>query len=404
MTALTRRRRGCAALGVLAISAVVLSGCKMEINLALNEDDTADGSFIMAMSAEEQGMLEAMGMSADELWGQMSSEMGELGENGEVRDYNQDGMTGKEIVFRAQSIDTAGGAVPGDQLSITRDGNDFVVSGTLDMSDTGGMEDAMSGVTMEVKLNITFPGAVSDANGVITGNTVSWDMAVGASTSVFARGSAITDGEAPVPVPINEGGEGAAPEGGDAPGEGAEPEDGAAPEDGTVPADWAREDAADADDGGGGSSLPLILGIVAGVLVLLVIAVVLVMRSSGSKKKEGEAAAAPPAAWPQPGYPPAPQPGYPPPAQPGYPPAAPGYPPPAQTGYPPAAPPAAPQAPPAPMPPAAAPMPPAAPPAPPAAPMPPAAPPVAPMPPADIVPPAAPEGYTEPPPAVPPPV
>ena len=171
--------------------------------ITLNEDDTFDGSVVMAFSDE---VAESMGSDPQELWDQMGSEMeSEMPEGATQEPYAQDGYTGTKITYADQPIaqlDT--GAA--DSISVTREGDDYVVSGSMDMTgeefnpDTGdAATDEMSRQMMEgldIKIAITFPGEVAESNGEVDGNTVTWTPVVGEVNEMTARGSALPGGSA----------------------------------------------------------------------------------------------------------------------------------------------------------------------------------------------------------------
>ena len=159
----------------------------------------------------------------------------------------------------------------GDTLNIARQGDTFVVTGVLDLSSGlsgatgpfGGSGGAQFFESAEIKIAITFPGAVAQApGGQIDGNTVTYVPKFGERLEIDATGSAVDNGEAADVV------------------------------------------------GGSDSMLPLIL-IIAGVVLVLLIVIALVIRSRRHKGGDagtsgfGDAgAAAPPdVATPPPGAP-----------------------------------------------------------------------------------------------------
>lgn len=171
--------------------------------LTLNEDDTFDGSVVMAFSDE---LATSMGSDPQELWDQMGSEMeSELPEGATQEPYAQDGYTGTKITYADQPISQLSSA-GADSISVTREGDEYVVSGSMDMTgeefnpDTG---DATSDQltqqmmdSLDIKISITFPGEVAESNGEIDGNTVTWTPVVGETNEMTARGSAVAGGAA----------------------------------------------------------------------------------------------------------------------------------------------------------------------------------------------------------------
>jgi hypothetical protein len=175
----------------------------MDMALTLNDDDTFDGSVVMAFSDE---LAESMGSDPQELWDQMGSEMeSELPEGATQEPYAQDGYTGTRITYADQPISQLSSA-GADSISVAREGDEYVVSGSMDMTgeefnpETGdATSDEMTRQMMEsldIKISITFPGEVAESNGEVDGNTVTWTPVVGEVNEMSARGSAVAGGAA----------------------------------------------------------------------------------------------------------------------------------------------------------------------------------------------------------------
>ncbi len=226
------------AIAFTALLTVVLSGCmRMHIDLVLEEGDTASGSMIFAISDET---AQSMQMEPQALFDIMMQDSEEIApEDGKAEPYAADGYTGTKWTFESQPIEANVGG--GSDLTITREGDDYVVSGEFNMGDEGEMEgNAMAEAMLQgfdVALKITFPGEIKEANGEITGQTVTWAPKPGENLTLSARGSAIGTGS-----------------------------------------------------GAGGLSLPVILGIVGAVLVLVVVAIIV----AGSRKRGGNGSDGPP--------------------------------------------------------------------------------------------------------------
>ena len=240
--------------------------------LTLNEDDTFDGSVVMAFSDE---LATSMGSDPQELWDQMGSEMeSELPEGATQEPYAQDGYTGTKITYADQPISQLSSA-GADSISVAREGDEYVVSGSMDMTgeefnpDTG---DATSDEltqqmmdSLDIKISITFPGEVAESNGEIDGNTVTWTPVVGEVNEMTARGSAVAGGAA---------------------GTGDEGSDEATDDSATAPD--GGDSAADASDSG---SLAWLWFVIGGLVLLGIIGLVLwlVLRSKPGAQ-DGQAA------------------------------------------------------------------------------------------------------------------
>jgi hypothetical protein len=184
-------------LGIASLT-VLLSGClKATQDLTLNEDDTVDGTIVFAV---DKGVLELAGMSADDFLEQVTE--GDSPVPGDVEfetePYEDDEYIGSEFTFEGAPLSAFNDPEAGD-LAIVREGDTFVVSGTLDASTedldptgTPGADQLLE--SFDVRISITFPGEVEEASGEIDGTTVTWTPALGETTEISARGSAIGSG------------------------------------------------------------------------------------------------------------------------------------------------------------------------------------------------------------------
>lgn len=189
------RRRRPVSVALLALTAMVaLSGCfKLDMELELASDDTVDGSVVVAAQrsfAELAGGEDALRESLSQDGGGLVGEQPSSG-SVEAKDYEDDDWIGVEYVIDDVPLEEFGGGETGD-LSITRDGDEFVVSGSMDL--TGGVSDDPAANAMldeaEIEISITFPGAIVSSNGEEDGNTVTWTPVAGEVLEVDAVGSA----------------------------------------------------------------------------------------------------------------------------------------------------------------------------------------------------------------------
>ncbi len=167
------------------VLALTLSGCfRVTQAYTLNEDGTVNGEIVYAFLEEfaEDGNL-------DDLTG--GGNPGEEFGSAVVTDYKQDGYVGTRITFKDEPLSS----LPDEeQFSVVRDGDDYVVTGSL------GSEDEFAFDGVEAWISITFPGTVSDHNGTLSGNTVTWNIADG-QYDMSATGSAIGGGAAGGGIP-----------------------------------------------------------------------------------------------------------------------------------------------------------------------------------------------------------
>lgn len=176
------------------LSVIALSGCfKLDMSLELSSDNTVDGSVIVAIGRDqvdlfggEDALREAMSSDGNGLLSEQPS-TGSV----EVQDYEDDDWIGNEYVFSDVSIDEFSGTSGGD-LSIIRDGDQFIVAGTLDLSQGTEADPTSSALldSAEAQVSITFPGDIVSSNGVEDGNTVTWTPKPGEATELSAVGGA----------------------------------------------------------------------------------------------------------------------------------------------------------------------------------------------------------------------
>ena len=180
---------------VAAGLAVALSGCfKLDMQLELQSDDTVDGSVVIAVARDQAALVGGEDALRDALQGGDVGILSDSPDAGDVeqRDYEDADWIGTESVFSDVPIDEFGQGESGD-LTITRDGDEFVVEGTLDMSGEQETDASAQAVldSAELQIAVTFPGAVSEANGQVDGDTVTWVPSPGEVLEISARGSAV---------------------------------------------------------------------------------------------------------------------------------------------------------------------------------------------------------------------
>ena len=188
------------ALGAIAL---LLAGCfKVNMDVKVTPENTVSGTAIIAV---DESLLQLSGQSADQLFQDM--DLSDLPAGATVDPYEEDGFVGQEITFEEVSLEdfrgnnTLSGAGAGDELDIVRQGDEFHVSGAIDMS---GQEFTGTEIpegfmdNFEFRVSITFPGEVKSATGDIDGNTVTWEPKIGQNTRVEAVGSAIPSASSPL--------------------------------------------------------------------------------------------------------------------------------------------------------------------------------------------------------------
>ncbi len=185
-----------------AVTALALSGCiKLDMDLTVSSDDTVSGAVIFAI---DDSFADLPGVDPKDLFEGTSPV--DQPSAGSVREepYEADGKVGTRLVFEGVPIEEFSQGEGEDALRITRQGETYVVTGSLDLTgdETAAGADGTTGETppvdlgaitdAEVRVAITFPGAVISSNGDVDGNTVVWEPAFGEVVEVQAvaeRGS-----------------------------------------------------------------------------------------------------------------------------------------------------------------------------------------------------------------------
>jgi len=170
---------------------LLLSGCfKVDADFKVNADETVDGTMIVALDKEFQEMFSGMG--GEESEDEDLVNVDDLPEGTEVEDYDEGGFVGQKVTFDGVTFEemmsgTDADAEVTDEWSLTHEGSELIFEGTFDMTSqdeemdmTAFMKDADISISME------FPGDISESNGEIDGNTVTWTPEVGESNEMRA--------------------------------------------------------------------------------------------------------------------------------------------------------------------------------------------------------------------------
>jgi hypothetical protein len=184
-----------AAFGLLAL---LLSAClKLNMDLNVNADNTVSGNVIFAV---QKDLLELTGGSVDDILG-TDAPIPEDVEGVTVEPYEDDEFAGQQFVFEGVTLDDFNSGGGEGQLTITRQGDTFTVAGTLDLSSGLSGATGPTGIDPEqflegadLRVRLTFPGEVTQSNGEIEGNSVTWVPQVGERLELQATASAVESG------------------------------------------------------------------------------------------------------------------------------------------------------------------------------------------------------------------
>lgn len=178
------------AIALSALTAVALTGCvRFEMNVDLHSDDTATTEVIAALTQEAADQV-GSGLFDQVLETEEDDDVvTEAYESEELDDNGNPLFVGARGTRENQPLDDLN-LIVGD-LTVVRDGDDFVVSGSpIDLAAETGEEvpdDA------DASISFTFPGEVTSHNGQLDGTTVTWDLTTH-TDPIEARGGATSGG------------------------------------------------------------------------------------------------------------------------------------------------------------------------------------------------------------------
>lgn len=191
------RRRILPRLAAIGILVLALAGCvRFQADLDVTSANTVDGSIVVAVlnSDDSDEGRETARASADEiatvLLGALADAPGVT-----VSDYeSDDDYIGYALELSAVPFEAFSGGDP-DSLHFAREGDQIVFSGALDFTDQSTeTEEGQEGDDSNLTVSITFPGAVTEHNGELSGTTVSWRTPVEERLEMTARASATPPG------------------------------------------------------------------------------------------------------------------------------------------------------------------------------------------------------------------
>jgi hypothetical protein len=184
--------RQSARITALAGLALLASGCvKADVSLTVRSDDEIDGNIVMAI---DRGFTSPNGQQPDALLDQVSGQVFHGRATGShTEPYSDSEYVGRRVVIEGMSLLDFDRGTSDDGLKIAHQGRQFRLSGTVDTAalapkpDTPATEtSARIARTFEVLIQVTFPGPVTQANGRILGNTVTWRPRIGQRLSLAA--------------------------------------------------------------------------------------------------------------------------------------------------------------------------------------------------------------------------
>lgn len=175
---ITTRRKTALTGGVLALTMLLTSCIKVDMDIEL-DDGTASGSMVLAVSQE---MMDLAGGDTSDFF-----EDTDVPEGATVEPYEDDDFVGQRYTFDDVTLSE----FSDPEFSITYDeaAGRYEVDGAMDFTgDAGEIPPEMESIVeaFDVTVSITFPGEVTEHNGELDGNTVTWQPRFGETTELHA--------------------------------------------------------------------------------------------------------------------------------------------------------------------------------------------------------------------------
>ncbi len=178
-------RRPLARVIALVGLALLSSGCvKAEVSLTVRSDDQIDGSIVMAI---DRGFVPPAGQAPDALLDQVSQRVFHgtaIGSREEP--YADSEYVGRRVVIEGMSLLDFDRGTGDSGLKIVHQDGQFRLSGTVDtaaLAPAPGLPPTESSAriaqTFDVMIRVTFPGPVTQGNGHVSGDTVTWRPRLG---------------------------------------------------------------------------------------------------------------------------------------------------------------------------------------------------------------------------------
>ena len=197
---MARRWRTAGRVAAIGVLALLLSAClKLDVDLEVNADNTVGGAIIFGVDKQ---LLELSGSSIEDVL-DTTAPIPEDVEGVTTEPFEDDRFAGQRFTFEGVPLEEFSS---GD-LAIMRDGDVFTVNGVLDLSSGLSGATGLSGLTgplgnpeelfrtAEMRVRITFPGEVTQANGEVDGNSVTWVPVVGERLEIQATAGAVDSGD-----------------------------------------------------------------------------------------------------------------------------------------------------------------------------------------------------------------
>lgn len=182
---------------LLAVGALVLAlaGCvRVQADLRLEPDDTVDGQIVVAVALSEdtddarRQALAAVGDIESALLGSLADATGVS-----TGEYDEDGYFGSRITLDGVALAAFSGQRP-ESFRFVREDDEYVFTGILDFTAQSLPDDDADADDSNLTVAISFPGEVTEHNGELEGQTVTWSTTTDERVEMRARGAASAPG------------------------------------------------------------------------------------------------------------------------------------------------------------------------------------------------------------------
>jgi hypothetical protein len=170
---------------VFLLTALILGGCRGGYDTVIAADGTVDSTAVMAFTAGEVDALAAAGKTPGDIYDLYFDNAVNAGAI--ITPYSQDGYEGLSAQVRGIPLER----FTFEGLTLTRDGDTYVLDGAQDLTGYSDIDLGFTLETFEYTYTITFPGPVLESNGQIDGNSVTWTMVIDQVNPMTAVASAI---------------------------------------------------------------------------------------------------------------------------------------------------------------------------------------------------------------------
>lgn len=178
---------------LLLLGVGLLAGCmRVDGSLTISAEDTVSGEVTVAI---DRDWANAHGSDPDALVASIQQDLQTAPEAGvSAEPYESEGFVGLTLTLTHTPLERVSAATSG-VLQITRAAGEYQVNGDFsgltggdegDGGDGGGNDDSAI-PPWQLDLSITFPDGVTEADGEVSGSTVTWHLKQGAQ-SLHARG------------------------------------------------------------------------------------------------------------------------------------------------------------------------------------------------------------------------